>query len=111
MAAQSAAFSRPGDLQQWSDCGRKRQSRTVAVAEYGPSAIWLGGKGAGLACLYSNVWRTVCDYAETPTSVFANARNQADALGTGLCHASIVSVSQTSGRALPSLSNGRSIDR
>jgi hypothetical protein len=47
-----------------------------------PQFGW-AAKGQGLLAYTAICGNTLCDYAETSTSVFANARNQADARDTG----------------------------
>jgi hypothetical protein len=64
-----------------------------------PQNGW-AAKARGLLAYTAMCGSTVCDYAETATSVFANARNQADArISRGYATPSVVGVSQASGRS------------
>jgi hypothetical protein len=63
----------------------------LTIPQYGWAA-----KGRDLLAYTAQCGKTICDYAETQTSVFANARNQADAeIGLGYAGPSIVSVKQS----------------
>jgi hypothetical protein len=102
VAARSAAFSRirvaynngltvvanaSGEPLRWQD---------INLPQYGWAA-----KGQGLLAYTAMCGSTVCDYAETPTSVFANARNLADAFSTtAYATPSVASESQNGGRSV-----------
>jgi hypothetical protein len=72
-----------------------------------PQYGWVA-RGHGLLAYTAMCDTTVCDYAETPTSVFANARNQAD-VGISRAYAmpSVASVQQTSRRSFAMTLNWR----
>jgi hypothetical protein len=101
VAARSAAFSRVrvaynNGLTVVANGSRDPlQWQGMEIPQYGWAA-----KGQGLLAYTAMCGSTVCDYAETPTSIFANARNQADALSTRACATpSVASVSQSGGRS------------
>jgi hypothetical protein len=69
--------------------------QNMLLPQYGWAA-----KAHGLLAYTAMCGVTVCDYAETPTSVFANARSQADAgIGRAYAAPSVVSVSQVGSRS------------
>jgi hypothetical protein len=85
VAARTAAFSR---VQVAYDNGL-----TVVANAGGQPLRWQGidlpqygwaAKGPGLLAYTATCGSTVCDYAETSTAVFANARNEADARVAGV---------------------------
>jgi hypothetical protein len=101
MAARSAAFSRVrvaygNGLVVVANASRELlRWQEMDLPQYGWAA-----KGQGLLAYTAMCGSTVCDYAETPTTIFANARNQADAQ-TGRAYAtpSVTGVKQASGRS------------
>jgi hypothetical protein len=100
IAARSAAFSRVrvtynnGLVVVANAAGEPLRWQQLNLPRYGWAA-----KGRGLLAYTAMCGRTVCDYAETPNSIFANARNQADARSAkAYATPSVAGVSQTSGR-------------
>jgi hypothetical protein len=64
----------------------------LTLPQYGWAA-----KGAGLLAYTAQCGNTLCDYSETPTAFFANARNQSDArIGWNYAAPSVASVTQPS---------------
>ena len=71
------------------------QWQNLTLPQYGWAA-----KARGLLAYTAMCGDTVCDYAETTTSVFANARSQVDArIGRAYATPSVVRVSQIAGRS------------
>jgi hypothetical protein len=67
----------------------------LTIPQYGWAA-----KSAGLIAYTARCGNTICDYAQTETSVFANARNQSDAeIGWGYAAPSVSGVKQGSGHS------------
>jgi hypothetical protein len=65
--------------------------KNLTIPQYGWAA-----EGPHLLAFTAQCGATLCDYAETPTSVFANSRNQADAIqGWGYAAPSVASLQQT----------------
>jgi len=102
MAAESAKFSRArvmydNGLIVVANAGREPlRWQNMVLPQYGWAA-----KARGLLAYTAMCGATVCDYAETTTSVFANARNQVDArIGRAYATPSVVSVSQIGGRRI-----------
>jgi Family of unknown function (DUF5696) len=102
VAAQSASFSRvqityENGLIVVANASREPlRWQNMVLPQYGWAA-----KARGLLAYTAMCGSTVCDYAETTTSVFANARDEADAeSGRAYATPSVVAVSQGSGRSL-----------
>jgi hypothetical protein len=102
VAAESAAFSRVrvtygnGLIVVVNASREPLRWQNMVLPQYGWAA-----KARGLLAYTAMCGATVCDYAETTTSVFANARSQADArIGRAYATPSVVSVSQIGGRSL-----------
>jgi Family of unknown function (DUF5696) len=100
VAAESAAFSRvrvtyDNGLIVVANASREPlRWQNMVLPQYGWAA-----KARGLLAYTAMCGDTVCDYAETTTSVFANARSQVDARsGRAYATPSVVSVSQIGGR-------------
>jgi hypothetical protein len=73
----------------------------MRLPQYGWAA-----KGQGLLAYTAMCDRGICDYVETPTSIFANARNRAGALSsTAFATPEVVGVSQTSARTFAIITN------
>ncbi len=101
VAAQSASFSRVrigydnGLIVVANASPKPLRWQNMVLPQYGWAA-----KARGLLAYTAMCGATVCDYAETATSVFANARNQTDArIGRAYATPSVVSVSQIGGRS------------
>lgn len=95
LAAESGAFSRvrityDNGLVVVANANRQSlQSHNLVIPQYGWAA-----QAQGLLAYTAMCGATVCDYAETGTSVFANARNQSDLrIGQAYATPSVVSVS------------------
>ena len=102
VAAQSAAFSRvqityENGLVVVANASREPlRWQNMVLPQYGWAA-----KARGLLAYTAMCGSTVCDYAETTTSVFANARDEVDAkIGRAYATPSVVAVSQGNGRSL-----------
>lgn len=64
-----------------------------------PQSGW-AAKSADLLAYTAQCGSTICDYAQTPTSIFANARNQSDAeIGWGYAAPSVAKVGQGTGNS------------
>jgi hypothetical protein len=101
VAAESAAFSRvrvtyDNGLIVVANASREPlRWQNMVLPQYGWAA-----KARGLLAYTAMCGAAVCDYAETTTSVFANARSQVDArIGRAYATPSVVSVSQIGGRS------------
>jgi hypothetical protein len=101
MAAESGTFSRvqvtyDNGLTIVANAGSEPlRWQNVTLPQYGWAA-----KGYGLFAYTATCGATVCDYAETRSSVFANARSQADLrIGRAYATPSVASVSQTGDRS------------
>ena len=101
VAAQSAAFSRvrvtyDNGLVVVANASREPlRWQNMVLPQYGWAA-----KARGLLAYTAMCGATICDYAETSTSVFANARSQADAgIDPAYATPSVVSASQIGGRS------------
>jgi hypothetical protein len=67
----------------------------LTIPQYGWAA-----RSAKLLAYTAQCGGTICDYAQTPTALFANARNQSDAeMGGGYAAPSVASVKQGSGNS------------
>jgi hypothetical protein len=67
----------------------------LTIPQYGWAA-----KSASLLAYTAQCGSTICDYAQTPTTLFANARNQSDVeTGSGYAAPSVASVKQGSSRS------------
>jgi hypothetical protein len=67
----------------------------LTLPQYGWAA-----KSANILAYTAQCGNTICDYAQTPTSLFANARNQSDAeIGSGYAKPSVASVKQGDGNS------------
>ncbi len=102
IAARSMAFSRvqivyDNGLTVVANAGREPLLwQGIRLPQYGWAA-----KGHGLLAYTAMCGSTVCDYAETSTSVFANARNQADMqIGNAPASPAIASAGQGGGGSL-----------
>jgi Family of unknown function (DUF5696) len=101
LAAESGAFSRVrvtygNGLMVVANASRQPlRWQNVVLPQYGWAA-----KAQGLFAYTALCGATVCDYAETGTSVFANARSQVDfRIGRAFTTPSVASVSQTGNRS------------
>jgi hypothetical protein len=66
---------------------------SLTIPQYGWAA-----KNGNLLAYTAQCGSTICDYAQTPTSIFANSRNQSDAeIGWGYAAPSVAEVKQGSG--------------
>jgi hypothetical protein len=67
----------------------------LTIPQYGWAA-----KSTDLLAYTAQCGSTICDYAQTPTSIFANARNQSDAeIGWGYAAPSVAKVEQGTGNS------------